>query len=44
MLAALGPIGLTVTFNNTVRDKTLDHVIRGVDAAVVLYAIWLLFF
>jgi hypothetical protein len=44
ILAAIGLIGLTVTFNKVPRDKTLDRVIWGVDALTVLGAIWLLFF
>jgi hypothetical protein len=44
VLAVVGLVGLTVTFNKTVRDKTLDYVIWAVDAAVVIGAIWLLFF
>ena len=43
VLAAIGLIGLTVTFNKPVRDKTLDKMIWLLDAAAVLYAGYLLF-
>lgn len=42
-LATIGIIGLTVTFNKPVRDKTLDKVIWLLDAATILYAGYLLF-
>ena len=44
VLAVIGLVGLTVTFNKVARDKTLDTIIWVADAAVVLGAIWLLFF
>jgi uncharacterized membrane protein HdeD (DUF308 family) len=44
ILSALGLIGLTVTFNKPQRDKTLDRIIWGVDALVIVAAIYLLFF
>ena len=34
---------MTVTFNKPQREKTLDRVIWGVDAAIVLYTAYLLF-
>jgi hypothetical protein len=43
ILAAIGLIGLTVTFNKTQRDKTLDRVIWACDLLVVLCAAYLLF-
>lgn len=43
VLATIGIVGLTVTFNKPVRDKTLDKVIWALDAARVLYAGYLLF-
>lgn len=43
LLATIGIVGLTVTFNKLIRDKTLDKVIWLLDAATVLYAGYLLF-
>ena len=43
VLAAVGLVGLTVTFNKPQRDKTLDKVIWGLDAVAVIGAAWLLF-
>ena len=43
LLSAFGLIGLTVTFNKPVREKTLDRAIWVVDVAIVLYAAYLLF-
>jgi hypothetical protein len=43
ILATIGLIGLTVTFNKPVRDKTLDKVIWLLDAATVLCSAYLLF-
>ena len=44
VLSVLGLVGLTVTFSKPQRDKTLDRIIWAVDAAVVLFAAYLLFF
>ena len=44
ILSVIGIVGLTVTFNKPQRAKTLDTVIWAVDAAIVLVAIYLLFF
>lgn len=44
VLSVIGLIGFTVTFNKIARDKTLEYVIWVVDAAVVVYAAYLLFF
>lgn len=44
VLSAVGIIGLTATFNKVPRDKTLDRVIWAIDAAIVLYSAYLLFF
>lgn len=44
VLSVIGLIGLTVTFNKPQRDKTLDRIIWGVDAVIVLGAVYLLFF
>ena len=44
VLSVLGLIGLTVTFNQQQRDKTLDRVIWAVDALVILSAGYLLLF
>ena len=43
ILSIIGIVGLSVTFNKPVRDKTLDKVIWVLDAATVLYAGYLLF-
>jgi hypothetical protein len=43
LLAGIGLLGLTVTFNKPVRNKTLDKIIWLLDAIVVLYAAYLLF-
>ena len=43
LLAVMGIVGLSITFNKPVRDKTLDKVIWLLDAATVLYAAYLLF-
>jgi hypothetical protein len=43
LLASIGIVGLTLTFNKPVRDKTLDKVIWLLDAATVLCARYLLF-
>jgi len=44
ILSAFGLAGLTVTFNKSQREKTLDRVIWVVDALIVLDAAYLLFF
>lgn len=44
ILSAIGLVGLTVTFNKPQHEKTLDRVIWVVDAAIVLFAAYLLFF
>lgn len=43
-LSVIGLVGLTVTFNNPQREKTLDGIIWVVDLLVVLDALYLLFF
>ena len=43
ILAIVGIVGLTVTFNKPVRDKTLDKVIWLLDAVTILSAGYLLF-
>ena len=43
LLAVIGIVGLSITFNKPVRDKTLDKVIWLLDAATILYAGYLLF-
>jgi len=43
LLAVIGIVGLSITFNKPVRDKTLDKVIWLLDAATILYAAYLLF-
>ena len=44
ILSAVGILGLTVTFSKPQREKTLDTIIWGLDAAIILVAIYLLFF
>ena len=44
VLSALGLVGLSVTFNKPNREKTLDRVIWVVDAVIVVFAAYLLFF
>jgi uncharacterized membrane protein HdeD (DUF308 family) len=43
VLSVIGLFGLTVTFNKPQREKTLDRIIWGVDAVVVLLSIYVLF-
>ena len=43
LLAVICIVGLSVTFNKPVRDKTLDKIIWLLDAATVLYTGFLLF-
>ena len=43
LLAVMGILGLSITFNKPVLDKTLDKIIWLLDATVVLYAAYLLF-
>jgi hypothetical protein len=43
ILALIGILGLTVTFNQPVRGKTLDKVIWLFDAATILSTGFLLF-
>lgn len=42
LLAVIGIVGLSVTFKKPIRDKTLDKLIWLLDAAVILYAAYLL--
>jgi len=43
LLAVIGIVGLSVTFDKPVRDKTLDKVIWLLDAATILWTGFLLF-
>lgn len=44
ILSVIGLVGITVTFNKPQRaDKTLDRLIQGVDALIVLLALYLVF-
>lgn len=43
LLAVIGILGLSLTFNKPVRDKTLDKLIWLLDATVILYTAYLLF-
>jgi hypothetical protein len=43
LLTAFGLIGLTVTFGKPKREKTLDKIIWGLDAATAINAAYLLF-
>jgi hypothetical protein len=42
-LAVIGLLGLSITFNKPVRDKTLDKIIWLLDASVILSSAYLLF-
>jgi hypothetical protein len=43
LLAIIGIIGLTITFNKPIRGKTFDKVIWLLDALTILYTAYLLF-
>ena len=43
LLAVIGILGLSITFNKPVRDKTLDKIIWLLDASVILYTAYMLF-
>ena len=43
ILSIIGIVGLSVTFNKPVRDKTFDKMIWVLDAATILCAGYLLF-
>ena len=43
LLAFIGILGLSITFNKPVRDKTLDKIIWLLDATVILSTAYLLF-
>jgi len=43
LLGVIGLLGLSITFNKPVRDKTLDKIIWLLDATIVLYTAYLLF-
>jgi hypothetical protein len=43
LLAFIGILGLSITFNKPIRDKTLDKIIWLLDATVILYTAYLLF-
>lgn len=43
ILALIGIVGLTVTFHQPIREKTLDKVIWLLDAATILCSGFLLF-
>ena len=43
LLAVIGILGLSITFNKPVRDKTLDKIIWLLDATVILCTAYLLF-
>ena len=44
ILSVIGIVGLSVTFNKPQRDKTLDRIIWVVDLAIIVLAVYLLFF
>jgi len=44
VLTVIGIVGLTVTFSKPQRDKTVDRIIWAVDAAIIVFAVYLLFF
>jgi hypothetical protein len=43
LLSIIGFIGLSVTFNKPVRDKTLDKIIWLLDATTILCVVYLMF-
>jgi hypothetical protein len=43
LLAVLGILGLSITFNKPIRDKTLDKIIWLLDATIILYTAYRLF-
>ena len=43
VLAVIGILGLSITFNKPVCDKMLDKIIWLLDASVILYTAYLLF-
>lgn len=43
VLSLVGIVGLTLTFNKPVRDKTFDKLIWLLDIAIVLFTGYLLF-
>jgi len=43
VLSIVGVVGLTLTFNKPVRDKTFDKLIWVLDAAIILFTGYLLF-
>ena len=43
ILSAIGLAGLTVTFGQIARDKSIDRVIWGLDVAVVAYVAYIMF-
>lgn len=44
VLSAIGFVGLSATFNQSDRDKTLDRLIWVNDVAVIGWTVWMLFF
>jgi len=44
ILSLIGIVGLTVTFNRPQHEKTLDRIIWGVDAVIVVLSAYLSFF
>lgn len=43
LLGGIGILGLSITFNKPVRDKTLDRIIWLLDTTIVLFTVYLLF-
>jgi hypothetical protein len=43
ILSLVGIVGLTVAFNRIPHDKTIERVIWVLDAAIILFAAYLLF-
>ncbi len=43
LLSIFGLVGLSVTFNKPIRDKTLDKIIWLLNAATILYVGYLMF-
>jgi hypothetical protein len=43
LLGVIGILGLSITFNKPIRDKTPDKIIWLLDATIILYTAYLLF-
>ena len=43
VFSIIGIVGLTLTFNKPVRDKTFDKLIWMLDAVTILFTVYLMF-